>query len=105
MKKSKQAYYNKYHLTNWNNIKRTWKGTKSLISLKTVACSVPTVLSRDNGNTITNPHDIAKTFNNYIASVVGTTKNKTKYSHKHFQTILRISVTAQYFCNLLVTKK
>ena len=45
MKKSKQTYYDKYFERNWNNIKNTWKGIKSLISLKTVASSVPTVLS------------------------------------------------------------
>ena len=55
MKKSKQAYYDKYFERNWNNIKNTWKGIKSLISLKTI----PTVLSFDNGKTITNPYDIA----------------------------------------------
>ena len=63
MKKSKQAYY-KYFERNWNNIKNTWKGIKSLISLKTVASSVPTVLSLGNGDTITNPYDIANTFDN-----------------------------------------
>ena len=42
MKKSKQAYYDKYFEKNWNNIKNTWKGIKSLISLKTLALSVPT---------------------------------------------------------------
>ena len=26
MKKSKQAYYDKYFEKNWNNIKNTWKG-------------------------------------------------------------------------------
>ena len=74
MKKSKQAYYDKYFERNWNNIKNTWKGIKSLISLKTVASNVPTVLSLDNGDTITNPHDIANTFNNYFASIAETTK-------------------------------
>ena len=54
MKKSKQAYYDKYFERNWNNIKNTWKGIKSLISLKTKASSVPTVLSLENGDTITN---------------------------------------------------
>ena len=54
MKKSKQAYY-KYFERNWNNIKNTWKGIKSLISQKTVASRVPTVLSLNNGDTITNP--------------------------------------------------
>ena len=74
MKKSKQAYYDKYFERNWNNIKNTWKGIKSLISLKTKASSVPTVLSRENGDTITNPYDIANTFNNYFASIAETTK-------------------------------
>ena len=53
MKKSKQVYYDKYFEKNWNNIKNTWKGIKSLISLKTKASSVPTVLSCKNGDTIT----------------------------------------------------
>ena len=50
-KKSKQTYSNKDFETNWNNIKNTRKGIKSLISLQIVASSAPTVLSRDNGNT------------------------------------------------------
>ena len=71
MKKGKQAYYEKYFERNWNNIKNTWKQIKSLISLKTVASNVPTVLSLYNGDTINNPYDIA---NNYFASIAETTK-------------------------------
>ena len=74
MKKSKQAYYDKYFEKNWNNIKNTWKGIKSLISLKTVASHVPNLISLDNGHTITNPYDIANTFNNYFASIGETMK-------------------------------
>ena len=88
MKKSKQAYYDKYFEQHWNNIKNTWKGIKSMISLKTVASNAPTVLSLDNGDTVTNPYDIANTFNNYFASIAETTKKKTKYSHKHFSDYL-----------------
>ena len=58
MKKSKQTYYDQFFERNLNNVKNTWKGIKSLISLKTVASSVPTVLSLDNGDT----------FNNYLYS-------------------------------------
>ena len=87
-KKSKQAYYDKYFERNWNNIKNIWKGIKSLISLKTVASHVPTVLSLNNGDTITNPYDIANTFNNYFASIAETTKKSIKYSHKHFSDYL-----------------
>ena len=78
MKKSKQAYYDKYFERNCNNIKNTWKGIKSFISLKTIVSSVPTVLSLDNGDTITNPIDITNAFNNYFASIA-----ETVYSHKH----------------------
>ena len=88
MKKSKQAYYDKYFEKNWNNIKNTWKGIKSLISLQTVASNVPTVLSLDNGDTVTNPYDIANTFNNYFTSIAETTKRNVKYSHKHFSDYL-----------------
>ena len=72
MKKSKQAYYDKYFERNWN-IMNTWKKIKSFISIKAVASSVPTVLSLDNGDTITSPYDIANTFNNYFASIAETT--------------------------------
>ena len=88
MKKGKQAYYDRYFEKNWNNIKNTWKGIKSLISLKTKASSVPTVLSRENGDAITNPYDIANTFDNYFASIAETTKRSIRHSHKHFSDYL-----------------
>ena len=89
MKKSNQAYYNKYFEKNWNNIKNKWKGIKSLISLKTVASSAPAVLFRDNGNTITSPYDIANTFNNYFVSIAEAIKNNIKYSYKHFSDYIK----------------
>ena len=88
MKKSKQAYYGKYFEKNWNNIKNASKRIKSLISLKTKASSVPTVLSHENEDTITNPYDIVNNFNNYFASIAETTKRSIKYSHKHFSDYL-----------------
>ena len=88
MKKSKQAYYDKYFERNCNNIKNAWKGIKSLISLKTLASHVPTILFLDNGDTITNPYDIANKFNNYFVSIAETTKKNIKHSHKHFSDYL-----------------
>ena len=88
MKKSKQACYDRYFERNWNNIKNTWKGIKSVIPLKTVVSSFPTVLSLGHGNNITNPYDIANIFNNYFASIAETTKKSIKYSHKHFSDYL-----------------
>ena len=62
-------FKSKYFERNWNNIQNTWKGIKSLIFLKTAASSVTTIPSLDNDDTITNPYDIANTFNNYFASI------------------------------------
>ena len=39
---------------------------------KTVASSIPTVLSLDNVDAVTNLYDISNTFNNYFASIAGT---------------------------------
>ena len=66
----------------------TWKGIKFLITLKTIASRVPTVLSLINCDTITSPYDIADTSNNYFASIVKTTKKRIKYLHKHFSDYL-----------------
>ena len=105
MKKSKQAYYDKYFERNWNNIKNTWKGIRSLISLKTIASNVPTVLSLDNGDTVTNPNDIANTFNNYFATAAETTKKKQNIHTNISEIIFQTKIVAQYFCNLLIKKK
>ena len=40
-------------------------------------------------NTITNPCEIAKVFNNYFASVANIAKQKSNYFHKHFSEYLK----------------
>ena len=101
MKKSKQANHDKYFEINWNNIKNTWKRIQSLVSLKLqhpvyqLYCPLIMVIL-----SITNPYDIANTFNNYFASIAETTKKSIKYSHKQFSDYL-----PNDFCNLLIKKK
>ena len=75
MKKRIQAYNDKHFERNWNNLNNKWKGIKLFISLKTVRSSVPTVLSLNNDDTITNSYDIAGTFNKYFGPIAETTKN------------------------------
>ena len=84
LKKRKQAYYDIFFETNWSDIKTTWEGIKSLISLKSALSSALTVLSLDNGDTKINPYDIANPFNNYLAFTAETTKNNIKYLQKNF---------------------
>ena len=88
MKKRKQAYYDKSFERSRNNNKNTWKVITSLISLRTVASIVPTILSLDNGDTITNLYDIANTFNNHFAAIAETIEKCIKYSHKRFSDYL-----------------
>ena len=43
-----------------------------------------TILSLDNHDTITNPYDIANTFNNYLVAIAETTKKSIKYPQTYF---------------------
>ena len=52
-KKSKTNYYNQYFKANMNNIKNTWKGIKSIITIKNTSSDFPKCLS-SNGSTFTN---------------------------------------------------
>ena len=70
--------------------------------LKTVASHVPTVLSLDSGDTITNPYDIANPFNNFFDS---TAKKSIKYSHKHFSDYLPNETSSAILMQLLIRKK
>ena len=41
MKESKQIYYTEYFESNWNNIRNTWKGIKTIISIKNITATIP----------------------------------------------------------------
>ena len=88
LKKSKICYYNQYFEANMNNIKSTWKGIKSIITIKNTSSDFPTYLS-SNGYTFTNQVDISNNFNNYFASIAETTKVSINYSRKHFSNFLK----------------
>ena len=64
---------------------------------------VPRTISQE--NLITNPYDIASTSNNYFSSVVDTTQENSKYSHKCFQIILITSAIILYLFSLLTVRK
>ena len=58
MKRCKQNYYSKYFESNLNNIKNTWKGIKSIISMRIFSLVTPTLLIFQS-ETIDNPKRIA----------------------------------------------
>ena len=104
LKRSEQSYYKKYFESNLSNSKNTWKGIKSIITMKNVISTVPKTLSHGK-NTITNPCEIANVFNNYFSSVNYTAKQNIDYSHKHFSEYLKHIAIILYLSNRQTMRK
>ena len=58
MKQSKQICYKKYFENNWNNIKNTLKGIKTIISIENIATTITNLINFNN-RTITDPTAIS----------------------------------------------
>ena len=80
MKKSKQNYFTKFLENNLKNLKNTWKGIKSIISVKNSSSNSPTLLTYQNEN-IDNPERIANSFSNYFSTIGEKSQAKMKHSH------------------------
>ena len=83
MKESKQIYYAKYFESNWNNIRNTWKGIKTIISIKNITTTIPHSIEFNN-RTITDPSTMSNVFNNYFTSIA---EKKNKISNFHLNII------------------
>ena len=71
--KQSKISYNNYFRNNINNIKNTWNGIKSIISLDIKESESPNVILNNKGEFLTNTNDIANQFNNFFCSVTPTT--------------------------------
>ena len=85
---SKENYFNKYFSDNVKNLRETWKGIKNIIQMKNNTDSLPTCIL-DNGLPITEPSEIANSFNSYFSSIGETLQSKIKSSHTHFSKYLK----------------
>ena len=65
---SKKEYYQSYFSDNLNNMKKTWNGIKSLISISNNKSASPTSLNINN-KLNTDPVDIANSFNDFFSTV------------------------------------
>ena len=83
MKKSKENYFTKYFETNIKNLKSTWKGIRSIISLKNSNSSSPNVINFNN-ELKSDPLKIANVFNNYFSSIGEKAPSKTRFSNKNY---------------------
>ena len=80
MKKSNINYCNHYFKTNWNNIKNTWKGIKSILNININQSNIPKIpVSYD--TTSTELTEIANIFNNFFTSIAAKSKESSKYFH------------------------
>ena len=89
MKQSKQIHYRKYLENNWNNILKTWKGIKTIFSIKNITTTVPHSI-KFNNRTITDPTAMSDVFNNYFTSIAKKTNSNIKSSPNITQTIYLI---------------
>ena len=96
LKQSKTNYFNHYFESNWNSIKNTWKGIKSIITIKDFSTDIPKSLSVD-GATISNPLAISNIFNNYFSLIAGKMKLGISFSHKHFYNFLKNRSNISFF--------
>ena len=96
LKQSKTNYYNHYFETNWNNIKNTWKGLKSILNMKNISADITKTLTV-NGATISNPMEISNIFSNYFSSIATKTKLNISFSHKHFSDFLKNRSNISFF--------
>ena len=99
MKQRKQIYYTKHFENNWNNIKNTWKGIKTIISIKNITATLPHS-TKFNNKTITDPTAMSNVFNNYFTSIVKKINSNIKFSPKHYTDYLSYSNTNTSFLTL-----
>ena len=89
LKESKQIYYTKYFESNWNNIRNTWKGIKTIISIKNITTTIPHSIEFNN-RTITDPTTMSNVFNNYFTSIAEKTKSNNNCRPNIIQTTYQI---------------
>ena len=82
MKKSKQNYFTKYFESNIKDLKNTWKGIKSIISLKNSASSSPNLLNFNN-ELASDPLKLANVFNNLFSLIGEKAQSRIRFLNKN----------------------
>ena len=83
---SQKNYYQSYFKDNYNNIRKTWDGIKSIINISNMKSMSPSSLNVNN-KINTNPADIANCFNDYFSNIGSKLADKifpSKYDHLHY---------------------
>ena len=76
---SKKVFFQNYFTRNGKNIKKVWDGIKQIINVKSKIIDQPSCLM-DGDVTLTEPTDIANTFNKYFSSIANNLLNERVYN-------------------------
>ena len=83
MKESKRFHFTHYFQNNLNDLKSAWKGIEKLISLEEFSNIAPSNIF-NNGRNLTEPQEIADTFNKYFVYVATDIQSSIRYSKNDF---------------------
>ena len=87
LKDSKQQYFTDFFKSN-NDIQKTWKAIKSIISMKNKSNNDSRTSIIHEGNFIADPLSIANIFNDFFSTVAQKVQSKIKFSSKSFSDFL-----------------
>ena len=96
IKKSKNNYYKHFFESNKLNLKNVWQGINSIINNKSKNSQSPTCII-DNNKTITDPKQIANSFNNFFTNVSEKIQSKIRPSNQHFSNYLKNACNSSLF--------
>ena len=95
LKRDKEKYFTNFFNKNIKDIKKTWKGIKTLVSMKQKNNDTPSLTTKDK-KYINDPVSIANTFNNFFTSVAETVHSKIKFSNKSFNKFLSSEINNSF---------
>ena len=75
---------NHYFESNWNSIKNTWKGSKSILNIKNISVDISKSITVD-GTIISNAMAISNIFKNYFSSFANRRKFHISFSQRFFR--------------------
>ena len=103
-RRNEKEHYDNYFTTNKNNLQMIWNGIKEIINIKSNNFSQPNcIIEKDTKKTLTEPKQIANSFNKYFTSIAEDILKKRKYagkkSHKDYLRNPNPSTFAVYECD------
>ena len=95
LKRDKEKYFTNFFNKNIKDIKKTWKGIKTLVSMKQKNNDTPSLITKDE-KYINDPASIANTFNNFFTSVAEIVHSKIQFSNKSFRKFLSSEINDSF---------